>query len=117
MPDVKGQHLTEDIWAVVLTGEHDATTAAELRDVLGKARAANRRVVLDLADATFLDSIILGVIFEAVRETAYHDEDTFALVAAPGSNVDRILTLTGFTSLLAAIYPSRQAVLQAWSTT
>jgi anti-sigma B factor antagonist len=80
---------------VTISGEHDLSTAPNLRrrlDILLDERAAT---VVDLSPATFIDSSILGVILDARRRAADR-EIGFAVVHANGADaVDRVLEVTG----------------------
>lgn len=50
---------------VALVGDHDMSTAPELRTVLAKAIADVPGIVVDLSETTFLDSSILHALIEA----------------------------------------------------
>lgn len=54
-----------DTVVVRLVGDHDLSTAPELRTVLRKAVADGPEVVVDLSETTFLDSSILHALIEA----------------------------------------------------
>lgn len=53
---------------VRLIGDHDLSTAPELRALLGKAIADGPRIVVDLGETTFLDSSILHALIDASLE-------------------------------------------------
>ena len=52
---------------VALVGEHDAYSAQRLENELGVLLDANQRVVIDLRDASFIDSTTLSVLLAARR--------------------------------------------------
>ena len=54
-----------DTVVVILVGDHDLSTAPELRSVLTRAIADGPGVVVDLGETTFLDSSILHALIEA----------------------------------------------------
>lgn len=54
-----------DTVVVMLVGDHDMSTAPELRTVLTRAIADGSGVVVDLSETTFLDSSILHALIEA----------------------------------------------------
>jgi anti-anti-sigma factor len=114
MAQVTLEQLTEDIWAVSLLGEHDISMVDALRDRLAEAFANDARLIIDLTDATFVDSTVLGVLFAVIKQASSAVGETLALVVRPGSAVDQTITLTGFTPPIVATYPSRDRVLAAW---
>jgi anti-anti-sigma factor len=106
--------LTADIWAVSLLGEHDISMVDALRDRLAEAFTNDARLIIDLAEATFVDSTVLSVLFAVIKQATSAAGETLALVVRPGSVVDGTITLAGFTPLIVATYPSRNDVLAAW---
>ncbi len=86
-----------DAGLVVLTisGEHDLSTAPNLRRRLDTLLDAGTATIVDLSPATFIDSSILGVILDARRRAA-DAEIGFAIVHTNGADaVDRVLEVTG----------------------
>jgi anti-sigma B factor antagonist len=80
---------------LTISGEHDLSTAPNLRrrlDILLDERTAT---VVDLSPATFIDSSILGVILDGRRRAADVGVG-YAVVHANGADaVDRVLEVTG----------------------
>jgi len=75
-----------------LAGELDLAAAPALRDALRHAvERSPKRLVVDLAQVTFVDSTILGALVEARSALG---GDAFAL-AAPGLEVRRALEVSG----------------------
>ena len=89
------REITEQSGAIIvrLRGELDVYNAGLLREALleGAGRGASRLVV-DLAEVTFVDSTVLGVLVEA--RTHVPDRRAF-LLAAPGFEVRRALEVSG----------------------
>ena len=76
-----------------LTGELDLYTAPALREALHEAVARSpKRLVVDLAEVTFVDSTALGSLVEARAQLG--KGEAFAL-AAPGLEVRRALEVSG----------------------
>jgi anti-anti-sigma factor len=114
MAQVRLEQLTPDTWVVSLLGEHDISMVDALRDRLADALTRDPRLMIDLTEATFVDSTVLGVLFAVVNQsTSAAAGETRALVVTPGSTVDRTIALAGLTSMVAT-YPSRDQVLAAW---
>lgn len=89
------REITEQSGAIIvrLRGELDVYNAGLLREALleGAGRGASRLVV-DLAEVTFVDSTVLGVLVEA--RTHVPDRRAF-LLAAAGFEVRRALEVSG----------------------
>ena len=90
------QHSTSDqggITVVALVGELEVSEAPALRDLLGTLVAGPQsRVLLDLAQVSFIDSSGIGVLVGAHRRA----EEAGARIglAAPNAGVRRVFELT-----------------------
>ncbi len=97
---------------LTITGEHDLSTAPELRRRLEALLAEGTGVIVDLSSATFIDSSILGAILDAKRRAG----DTavgYAVLSANGAGaVDRVLEVTGLRSEL-PVHGEREAAESA----
>jgi anti-anti-sigma factor len=100
---------------VTLLGEHDLSTAEELRSALGDASAAGDGVVVDLSQAHFIDSAVLSALIASHREVT-GDGRGWAVVVGRGSGaaVRRIFELTGLDALM-AVYERADDALTAAS--
>lgn len=95
---------------VRLVGELDLYNAPEMREaLLGLAAEAPERLVVDLAEVDFIDSTALGVLIEA--RTKLPNRQAF-LLAAPGLETHRALTISGLDRHL-AVHPSVDSALEA----
>jgi anti-sigma B factor antagonist len=80
---------------LAIAGEHDLSTAPTLRQRLEGLMADGEPIVVDLSQATFVDSSILGVILDARRRAAA-DGLGFAVSHANAADpVGRVLDITG----------------------
>lgn len=80
---------------LTITGEHDLSTAPELRRRLEALLAEGAGVIVDLSSATFIDSSILGAILDGKRR-AGDAAVGYAVLSANGAGaVDRVLEVTG----------------------
>jgi anti-sigma B factor antagonist len=80
---------------LTISGEHDLSTAPNLRRRLDNLLDEGTATVVDLSPATFIDSSILGVILDG-RRRATDSGIGFAVVHANGADaVDRVLEVTG----------------------
>jgi len=99
---------------VVVRGEHDLSTADELRDTLNQALEAPAMIV-DLSETAFIDSAALGVLIGSHR-AAVEAGRNWAIVVGRGSGaaVGRILKLTGL-DVMMPLYNSMDEALAAGS--
>jgi anti-sigma B factor antagonist len=87
--------LPGDRWLVTLEGEHDLSTAADLRDKLRAVFLSGTALVIDLSATTFVDSSTLAVLVDADRYAQDHVGDQFGIVVRPNSAAERLFALTG----------------------
>jgi len=83
-----------------LSGELDVAVAADLRDkldrLIGSAPAPS--ILVDLADVTFLDSVILGVLISAVHRVRDAGGDLQLCGVRPA--VRRVFSITGVDAVI-----------------
>jgi anti-sigma B factor antagonist len=99
---------------LALSGEHDLSTAPELRARLHELGETSA-IIIDLDETTFVDSSILGVLVGGLRR-AREREMPFGLVLGDRAHpaIVRIFELTGLHDVF-PIYPSRAAAEAALS--
>jgi len=99
---------------LTISGEHDLSTAPNLRRRLNGLIDERTATVIDLSPATFIDSSILGVILDG-RRRATEAKIGFAVVQSEGSDaVERVLDVTGLRSEL-PVHARREEALTAAS--
>jgi anti-anti-sigma factor len=88
--------VDRDRAVVVLRGEHEAYTAHKLGRQLEALLDEGVPVAVDLRDATFIDSTVVGVLLAAKRHADEHQLD-FVLMMGDGTGwpVRRLLEITG----------------------
>ena len=104
----------EPLTAVVaLVGEHDAYSSERLRNELHVLLDEGQRVVVDLRDASFIDSTTLSALLGTKAE-AEHRRLGFALVLSADdyTQIHQIFELTGLGSSF-AIFGELEDALQA----
>jgi len=100
---------------IVLWGEHDLSTAPELRARLHDMGGAGA-VMVDLDQTTFVDSSILGVLVGGLRRAREADVPFGLMVGADAHQaIRRIFELTGLYDVF-PIYASRDEALAALTT-
>ena len=101
-PDAYGIEVRESVagaLVLALIGEFDLAAAAALREQLDAAKAtADRGVVLDLAEVTFVDSAGLRELLRAHQALAAERKGLVLIGLQPA--VIRLLELTGATDML-----------------
>jgi anti-sigma B factor antagonist len=98
---------------VVIRGEHDLNTASPLRTHLERLLTEGNPFVVDLTEATFIDSSILGVILQARRDAAENGVG-FAVAEGGGAEaVRRVLDITGVREELPVHGTREEAASQA----
>ena len=90
---------------VVVVGEIDLDSAADLRRVLAAALQASTGLEIDLAKVSFCDCSGLHVLMDTRHESLSSGQTTAVIDASPC--VRRLLGLTGTLDLLAVTTPRR----------
>jgi anti-sigma B factor antagonist len=99
---------------VTISGEHDLSTAPNLRRRLDTLLDEETTTVVDLSSATFIDSSILGVILDGRRRAAEAGVG-FAVLSSDGADaVERVLEVTGLRAEL-PVYARREEAVEAAS--
>ena len=89
---------------ITLAGESDAFAATRVRSDLATALGAETPLVVDLSQATFIDSTIVGVLLEGLAE--YEKRERPLLLLLPDDcapEVHRLFELTGLAALLPVV--------------
>jgi anti-sigma B factor antagonist len=89
---------------IQLRGEADAYSASRIRSDLTSALGTSAPLVVDLSQATFIDSTVVGILLEGLAE--YEKRDRALVLLLPDDSapeVHRLFELTGLTSLLPVV--------------
>jgi anti-sigma B factor antagonist len=110
--EIEIERRTEGGWDVLdVAGEVDLSTAPELRSrIEGLADDGCRRLVVDLADVSFMDSSGLSVLvsgFKGMREAGGE-----MAVVCPNVSIAKIFSITGLDRVF-SIHPSLDEALTA----
>ena len=105
---------SEDGTAIVaLRGEHESFTAPKLEQELDILIAEGLAVVVDLSEATFLDSSVVSVLLRAREDLEAHGHKLFLVLDdTTGWSVRRLLEVTGLANVF-ALAPSRDVAVGA----
>jgi anti-sigma B factor antagonist len=106
------ERTDKELVLLTITGEHDLSTAPELRRRLEELLRDGMGVVVDLSRATFIDSSILGVVLDAKRRAAEAKVGYAVLHTNGAAPVHRVLEVTGLRAEL-PVHTARQAATSA----
>ena len=85
--------LGDGIFSVSVAGEVDLATAPELKEALGEVVSSGAGgVLVDLSNATFIDSTTLGVLMGAVRRLTPTGGEL--VIACDDANIRKIFEIT-----------------------
>jgi anti-sigma B factor antagonist len=105
---VSGGRFISEGPVVTLEGEIDLAVAPSLRENLGRLlEEGHCDIFVDLLDATFLDSIALGVLVGALEQCRASGGDLHLVVTEP--RILRVLEITGLSNTF-TIHSSRDAL-------
>ena len=76
--------IGRDLWLVVVGGEQDLSTVGRLRDEIERAEIAGGDIVVDLSQATFIDSSVAGLLIEQGLRPASDDVSIALVIPAAG---------------------------------
>ncbi len=109
-----GVEAEGEIVVLVLHGEHDLSTAPDVRAAVDEAVGSGRDVIVDLAQTEFIDSEHPGGARRRLSRVTAEPEShrSFAVVARPDGPVTRLFDLVAISDLI-RVYPTRAAALAA----
>ena len=115
-PQLEHERSVEEAGGVVVTviaftGDLDLAVVDDLTSALETGLDGGGDAVVDLTGVHFIDSAGIQVVVKA-HDDARAAEHRLELVVAPGSNVDRVLGITGLMEHLAP-HASREAAMAA----
>jgi anti-sigma B factor antagonist len=99
---ISGRRLANGTFVVAAGGEIDLYTAPELeRALTAPLTAGATQLVVDLTEATFVDSTVLHVLLRAAQHLDGAGGELIAVV--PDPNVRRVFEITGFDRLFSIV--------------
>ena len=103
--------IGRELWLVVVGGEQDLATVDRLREEIERAEIAGGDIVVDLSQATFIDSSVAGLLVEHGLRPA-SDDVSIALVIPAAGFPAKVLRLLEIYDRLPA-FESRADALRA----
>jgi anti-sigma B factor antagonist len=93
---------------LTVAGELDIATVPQLRKRLGLAlRAGERRIVIDLRQLFFLDSIAVAALLQVARQLG--EDGRLAVVVAPESYIRMVFEIAGLPQCLDVVETREEA--------
>jgi anti-anti-sigma factor len=108
-PDVRVEHPDDERAVVVLAGEHDLSTAPELRALLEQLVDENRVVVADLSAARLADSTTLNVLVKA-KVAADARDCRFRVQMGPDALLHRLFEVAGLIDAMEVVATREEAL-------
>jgi anti-anti-sigma factor len=100
--DFQAEVVQEDGRPVVAVhGEIDAATSGRFRECIDEALALDARLVIDLADSSFMDSTGLSALIRAYNDTGRVKEAV--VLRSVGDPIRRTLEISGVSQLVTVV--------------
>ena len=100
---------TDEIVAVCLEGEFDLTNAPSFRNETDHALESGNDLILDLSEATFIDSSVIHVLVHA-SQAASARQQTAVLQLGTAAIVERVLEIAAVENVLPRARDRQEAV-------
>jgi anti-sigma B factor antagonist len=110
---IRGELIVEKlpaVWVLGLRGEHDLSTAPSLDAQLEAVFLHGTSVVVDLTDADFIDSSIIGAVFRGLRAAREAGTGSLVIAAPPGSFARRVLDTASLEDAVRIFDSRREAI-------
>ena len=105
--DVNVQELSDDMSLIEVHGQADLHTASDLRSAItGAIDSGAAHLVVDLSEATFIDSMTLGVLLGAVKRLRPMGGSVSVVCTDP--HIRRIFEITLLDRIF-TLYPDRKS--------
>lgn len=100
---------TDEIVAVCLEGEFDMANARTVGEEIDRTLQSGKDLILDLSEATFIDSSLTDVLIRAVT-AGREKEQAIVLQLGTAAIVERVLEITKIEQLLPRAHGRQEAV-------
>ena len=99
----------DGIVAVCVQGDFDVANVSALRDEVDKTLASGEDLILDLSEASFIDSSLIHVLFDAARAVRGR-EQSLVLQLGTAPIVERALEIAGIERVVPRAHDRDEAV-------
>jgi anti-anti-sigma factor len=97
-------------WLLILRGEHDLSSSPALNAELDAVFERRASVVVDLAEASFIDSSVAGALMRASESAGSGTACSVVLCAPEGTPPRRLLDMVGVTRVIPTFETRTQAI-------
>ncbi len=111
LADVQVERPIDGTAVVVFSGDHDMATKHEVNDLLGSLVRSDELVVADFSSATFIDSSIIGVLFDT-KARANELGKTFRLQLSTAAIVRRAFEICGVFTAIEHVATREEALVR-----
>jgi anti-sigma B factor antagonist len=109
---VRVDRASPGVLVVELVGDHDLSNASDLEAALDGGLSPDSGVVVDLSEATFIDSRVIKALFDTNDRLAGHGRQLVLQLQTAGI-VMRVLEVTKLTDTAVVVSDRREAVALA----
>ena len=106
---IRVDSATDGIIAVCLEGDFDLANAPVLSDHIDSALESGNDLILDLSQATFIDSSVINILFRSAKAVAGRDQ-TVVLQLGTAPIVERVLELVRIEDVLPRAHNRAEAL-------
>jgi anti-anti-sigma factor len=99
----------DHIVAVCLEGDFDLTNASVLGDRIDRALESGNSLIVDLSEATFIDSSVIHTLVRASKAAAVK-EQAMVIQLGTAANVERVLEIARIEQILPRAHDRHEAV-------
>ena len=112
--EVTDQTEANGVRVLSVSGELDLQTVGDLKRMMPERFSVTAPAIVDLTDCEFIDSTGISALVTACRRAEADGHPGLVLVASPGSQVRKVLRLTGLDSHL-PVLETREAATESVS--
>lgn len=115
-PTIEVRSPQPGVVLVVLSGEHDLTSADELRQTFDQSLSRCDHLIVDLSPAEFIDSTTIRVLM-GTRKHAIERDREFTVVLGTATIVERALEISGMLTLVNVVPTVERALADSVDST
>ena len=115
-PTIEVRSPQPGVVLVVLSGEHDLTSADELRQTFDQSLSRCDHLIVDLSAAEFIDSTTIRVLMETRKHAIERDRE-FTVVLGTAAIVERALEISGILTLVNVVPTVERALADSVDST
>jgi anti-sigma B factor antagonist len=107
---IRVEREADGITAIRLEGDCDLTNASVLGDEIDRALESGTALILDLSDATFIDSSVIHALLGAARKANGRGQPAVVLQLGTAASVERVLEIVSIEQVLPRAHDRPEAI-------